>query len=62
VVSGSFLSGAAQEVLADDYAGMLGSGMLLEENESFDALMERCATIEARANASPAVEDSGRES
>ena len=55
-------AGAAQEVLADDYAGMLGSGMLLEEDEPFDALMDRCAMIEARANASPAAEDSGRES
>lgn len=44
-------SGTAQEVLADDYASMLGSGMLLEGEEPFDALMERCATIEARANA-----------
>ncbi len=44
-------SGAAQEVLADDYASMLGSGMLLEGEDTFDALMERCATIEARANA-----------
>ena len=55
-------SGAAQEVLADDYAGMLGSGMLLEKDEPFDALMNRCAMIEARANASPAADDSGRES
>lgn len=44
-------SGAAQKVLADDYASMLGSGMLLEGEETFDTLMERCATIEARANA-----------
>lgn len=44
-------SGAAQKVLADDYASMLGSGMLVEEEETFDTLMERCATIEARANA-----------
>ena len=26
-------------------------GMLLDENEPLDALMERCAAIEARANA-----------
>ena len=44
-------SGAAHAVLADDYEKMLADGMLLDENEPFDALMERCAAIEARANA-----------
>ena len=44
-------SGAAQEQLADDYASMLTVGMLLDVDEPFDALMERCAMIEARANA-----------
>ena len=44
-------SSAARDVLASDYASMLGSGMLLHEAESFDELMERCAMIEARANA-----------
>ena len=43
-------SGTAHSVLADDYAKMLADGMLLDENEPFDALMERCAAIEARAN------------
>ena len=43
-------SGAAYAVLADDYARMLSDGMLLDDNESFDMLMERCALIEARAN------------
>ena len=43
-------AGAAHRVLANDYARMLADGMLLDENESFDALMERCAAIEARAN------------
>ena len=43
-------SGAAQSLLADDYARMLAAGMLLGEGEPFDALMERCAVIEARAN------------
>ena len=42
-------SGAARAVLADDYAKMLADGMLLDENEPFDALMERCAAMEARA-------------
>ena len=44
-------SGAAHAVLADDYARMLADGMLLDENEPFDALMERCAAIQERANA-----------
>ncbi len=29
---------------------MLADGMLLDENESFDALMGRCAAIQSRAN------------
>ncbi len=44
-------SGVAHAVLAEDYARMLADGMLLDENEPFDALMERCAAIETRANA-----------
>ncbi len=47
-------SGAARAVLADDYARMLADGMLLDDTESFDALMERCAVIEAHANAAAA--------
>ena len=43
-------SGAAYAVLADDYARMQADGMLLDENEPFDSLMERCASIEVRAN------------
>ncbi|MCY4339021.1 MAG: nucleotidyl transferase AbiEii/AbiGii toxin family protein [Gammaproteobacteria bacterium] len=43
-------SGTARAVLADDYARMVESGMLLDEHESFDALMEHCASLEARAN------------
>ena len=43
-------AGAAHAVLADDYARMLADGMLLDESEPFDALMERCAAIETRAN------------
>jgi len=52
-VSGSLQlvpSGTAHAVLADDHAKMLADGMLLDESEPFDALMERCASIEARAN------------
>lgn len=44
-------SGAAQEALAVDYASMLFTGMLLDVDESFGTVMERCAVIEARANA-----------
>ncbi len=43
-------SGLAYSMLADDYARMLVDGMLLEESEPFDSLMERCASIEAKAN------------
>ena len=43
-------AGAARTALADDYARMLTGGMLLDDTEPFDALMDRCATIEARAN------------
>ena len=42
--------GAARALLADDYSRMLADGMLLDETEPFDALMEQCATIEAHAN------------
>ena len=44
-------SGAAQEALAEDYAAMVAIGMLLDEDEPFDRLMERCREIEERANA-----------
>ena len=42
--------GTARDALADDYAGMLADGMLLDDGETFEALMDRCAHIEARAN------------
>ena len=44
-------SGTAYAVLADDYARMLADGMLLGDDEPFEALMQRCASIEDRANA-----------
>ncbi len=44
-------TGAALAELADDHAKMLADRMLLDEGEPFYALMERCAAIEARANA-----------
>ena len=42
--------GAAFGVLSDDYTRMLSDGMLLDDTESFDMLMERCAQLEVRAN------------
>lgn len=48
-------SGAAQKALADDYANMLASGMLLDEDEPFDVLMQRCALVEKSANAAGAI-------
>ena len=45
-------AGAARAVLADDYAGMLADGVLFDESEPFEALMDRCAAIEARVNES----------
>ena len=44
-------SGTAQQSLADDYARMLATGMLPDEDVPFDMVMERCALIEERANA-----------
>ena len=44
-------SGTSHAVLADDYAKMRADGILLEENKPFNALMERCTAMEARANA-----------
>ena len=43
-------AGTAHGVLANDYARMLADGMLSEEDESFDEVMERCAAIEVLAN------------
>jgi len=42
--------GEAAKALADDYARMVEDGLLLDGAEPFDALMERCADIAARAN------------
>ncbi len=47
-------SGAALALLADDYTSMLADGMLIDEGEPFDVLMERYGAIEARANGSTA--------
>ena len=42
--------GDGAKALAEDYARMVDDGLLLEEAEPFDTLMERCADIAARAN------------
>ena len=42
--------GPGRDALAEDYERMLANGMLLEDAEPFDELIERCADIEARAN------------
>jgi hypothetical protein len=36
--------------LADDYKHMIDDGLFLDDVESFDALMDRCRAIEAKAN------------
>lgn len=36
--------------LADDYARMAAGGMLLDDAEEFEVVMERCADIQVRAN------------
>ena len=43
--------GEARNALADDYERMVGGGVLYDNPEPFSELMERCADIEARANA-----------
>lgn len=42
--------GAASTALARDYEAMIADGLLLEEAEPFDVLMDHCRTIETRAN------------
>ena len=43
-------TGDARSALAKDYERMRSSGMLLDESESFDQLLEECADLERRAN------------
>lgn len=43
-------AGDGAKALAEDYAQMVDDGLLLEEAEPFETLMERCADIAARAN------------
>jgi hypothetical protein len=43
-------SGEARAALATDYSRMVEDGLLLEDAELFEALIERCADIAERAN------------
>lgn len=43
--------GAARDLLAEDYRQMIEDGLLLDEAESFDVLLQRCRNIEQQANA-----------
>ena len=52
-VSGSLQlvpSGAGRETLAEDYRSMIRSGMLPDDAEPFEELMDACADLERRAN------------
>ena len=42
--------GSFYEALANDYGRMVDDGMLLGDEDSFEALMDRCADIQGRAN------------
>jgi hypothetical protein len=44
-------SGEAREVLAEDYARMVEDGLLLDDAEPFDALLERCRALADKVNA-----------
>lgn len=46
-------AGASRDALADDYARMVADGLLLDEAESFETLMDRCSTLQEQANAKP---------
>lgn len=43
-------AGDGAKALAEDYARMIDDGLLLDEAEPFETLMERCADITTRAN------------
>lgn len=53
-VSGALVlapTGEARPALADDYQRMLEDGLLLDDAEPFDALLERCQALAERVNA-----------
>ncbi len=45
--------GASRDALAGDYSRMVADGLLLDEAESFETLMDRCSALQERANARP---------
>ncbi len=45
-------SGEARRILADDYARMVEGGILLDDTESFDLLMEQCGDIAKKITSS----------
>lgn len=45
-------SGEGRAALEQDYARMLEDGLLLDDAETFDELLARCAEIQEKANAS----------
>ena len=58
VVSGALQlvpRGRSYEALAEDYGKMLRDGMLLDDEEQFDDLMERCGKIETMMNRRPTI-------
>ena len=44
-------SGDARKTLAEDYQRMVEDGLLLDDAEPFDALLERCQALAERVNA-----------
>lgn len=44
------LDGEAREVLADDYRRMVEDGLLVDDAEPFDALLEHCRRLEWKVN------------
>ena len=51
--------GAARDALAEDYASMIADGLIHGEAPSFEAMMDQCAAIAARANAAAAATKDG---
>ena len=43
-------AGKGLAALSKDYGQMVADGLLLEDAEPFEALIDRCSNIEARAN------------
>jgi hypothetical protein len=43
--------GEGRKALEEDYSRMVGDGLLFDDAETFDELLERCAAICGKANA-----------